>query len=287
MSANRAPLVSIGVPVFNGERYVAETLDSLLAQTFRDIEVVVADNGSTDRTPDIVRGYVARDPRVRHVRSEENRGAAWNYRRVARLAHGRYFKWAASDDLVAPTFIQRCLDALAAHPEAVLAYPRTRIIDEHGRAVEDFDDRLHLVSASPSDRLSSFLRNVRLTNAVYGLMPTAVLRRTPMMANYVGSDICLLAELSLRGTFREIPEVLFFRRFHPSCSSMHRDAEHLTVFFDPSRRARRVRETWRHIFEYWRFTTRVPLTTPERMRTARILLRQTWWARQALLQELL
>src|SRR5579872_4758271 len=115
------PRVTIGVPVFNGEAFVAETLKSLLNQTFTDFEIVISDNASTDGTGQICQTYAARDPRIHYYRSDVNRGAAWNHNRVFELAKGEYFKWNSADDLCAPEFLARCVASLDDDPAAVMA----------------------------------------------------------------------------------------------------------------------------------------------------------------------
>src|SRR5207244_10480282 len=109
---SKMPRVSIGVPVYNGERYIAETLDSLLAQTFEDFELIISDNASHDRTEGICRAYAAKDSRIRYVRNSTNLGAARNYRLAVELSSGEYFRWANCDDLFAPTSLSRCVEVL-------------------------------------------------------------------------------------------------------------------------------------------------------------------------------
>ena len=98
------PLVSIGLPVWNGEKYLACAITSILEQSFEDFELLIADNASTDRTAEIAREFCAKDPRVRYVRHASNIGAAGNFNYVFHETTGRYFKWAAYDDMLAPDF---------------------------------------------------------------------------------------------------------------------------------------------------------------------------------------
>src|SRR2546425_2356723 len=169
--SSRRPRVSVGMPVYNGERYLAEAVDSLLAQTYEDFELIICDNASTDRTGEIARSYAARDTRVRYARNEKNLGAGGNFRRGFALASGEYFRWAASDDVCAPQSLARCVEVLDQEPAAVLAYPSTRFIDEHGRVTgECYDDRLHLQASRASERFRQVLERLGLCNAVYGLM---------------------------------------------------------------------------------------------------------------------
>jgi glycosyltransferase involved in cell wall biosynthesis len=126
------PLVSVGLFVYNGERFIEETLHSILNQTFSDFELIISDNASTDRTGEISQAYARRDSRIRYYRNEKNMGAGWNIRRVYELATGKYYKQAATDDLLEPDFLRRCIEILESDPGCVLAHPKTKEIDENG-----------------------------------------------------------------------------------------------------------------------------------------------------------
>ena len=107
-----APRLTIGLPVYNGEKYVAESIESLLGQSFTDFELVISDNASTDSTGDICRQYEKQDSRVRYFRQPQNIGLAPNHNFVVERASGELFKWAAGDDLYARDLVERCVDAL-------------------------------------------------------------------------------------------------------------------------------------------------------------------------------
>jgi glycosyltransferase involved in cell wall biosynthesis len=126
------PKVSVGMPVFNGDRFIAETIDSILAQTFGDFELIISDNASTDGTEKICRQYADDDGRIRYVRNRENLGAAYNYNQTFHLSSGDYFKWACHDDLLRPEFLERCVEVLDRDPSAVLVYTDWAPIDETG-----------------------------------------------------------------------------------------------------------------------------------------------------------
>ena len=117
-----APKVSIGMPVYNGEKYIREALDSLLAQTFTDFELIISDNASTDGTEAICREYAARDPRIRYVRQSENRGPTANFHFVLDEAVGEYFMWAAYDDLWGNHFLAQALGRMNS-PDVGFAFP--------------------------------------------------------------------------------------------------------------------------------------------------------------------
>ena len=110
------PSVSIGLPVYNGEPFVERAINAVLAQTYSDFELVISDNGSTDRTEEICREFAGRDARVKYVRAERNQGAIWNFNRVFELSQGEYFKWAAADDVFLPTFLEKCAQVLDDNP---------------------------------------------------------------------------------------------------------------------------------------------------------------------------
>ena len=145
-------MVSIGVPVYNGEAFLEEKLDSLLARTFEDFEPIILDNASTDRTGEIARRLAARDGHVRYHRHPENLGLTANYNGLIRMASGELFKWATADDLCRPTFLEHCVAALREIPDAVLAYPRTQAIDQAVKPPEIEDPAFPLHWPRAADR---------------------------------------------------------------------------------------------------------------------------------------
>jgi len=277
--------VSIGVPVYNGERYLSAALDSLLTQTYEDFELIICDNASTDRTGEIARSYAAKDQRVRYARNEKNLGASRNYGRTFALSSGEYFRWAPADDLSGPEFLARCVEVLDREPRAVLAYPKTSFIDEHGRCYAEYDDGLHLQSPRPSERFRLLLQRLGYVNALYGLMRADVVRRTRPLGTYPGWDVVFLADLSLYGTFWEIPEVLFYRRFHPGASSSM-DRVQIRAFLDPDRPRRIHLHEWRHLWELSCVVERTPLPVADKMRLCVFLARTAIWGRDKLAREL-
>lgn len=283
-----SPLVSIGMPVYNGERFIGQALDSLLSQTFHDFEIIICDNGSKDRTEEICLEYARRDPRVRYYRNPTNVGIAANYRLVLQLATGKYFKYAAHDDLCAPQFVERCAEVLDRRPDVVLAYPKTKILDEVSGQITEYDDRLDLQSSRPSERFIQLLRCLRLCNTIFGLTRTSELRKTRGLPLYLSSDVVLMGELSLRGKFCEIPEFLFYRRFHPSASSSMKDKKQLDEYLEPAvaRQDRVDIFEWHQLFGHLRSVARTPLPAFERACLFIYLLRVAVWKRRRLLSEL-
>lgn len=281
------PSVSVGLPVFNGERYLAAAIEAHLAQTFRDFELVVRDNASTDGTEAIARAAAARDPRVRYLRLTENVGALANFNGLVAEARGRFFKWAAADDLVAPELLARALAVLERDPGVVMCHSHTRIIDADGTAIGDYTyPPGHAEQPQPSARFADVLREDRWCFALFGVMRTDVLRSTALLQELVGADRVVLAELALRGRFAIVPEHLFSNRDHPGRAVRRFPSHHRRVAHEvPALAGRRLLPHWRILAAYARAARRVPLPREERARCVMALLgwigRHGNWARLA------
>jgi len=281
------PRVSIGLPVYNGERYLEAALDALLSQTCTDFELIISDNASTDRTQAICREYARRDPRVIYHRSDRNRGAAWNHNCVVELARAPYFKWAAHDDICAPEFLERCADGLDRQPAAVLCYPQTVLIDETGERLGPYGDHCAPASSDPVTRFRELMESAGLSNPMYGVIRTSVLRRTSLLGRYTASDLVLLGELALYGTFYLLPEPLFYRRDHQQKSSRSNpSAAALASWYDPRNQGRIVLRHWRLFYEHLLSIARTPIGLSARVRCSVYMLRWLRWHVHELGQEL-
>jgi glycosyltransferase involved in cell wall biosynthesis len=268
------------MPVYNGERYLRPSLDALLSQTFADFELVIGDNGSTDATRDISQEAATQDARVRYLPSDENRGAAWNYNRVFHATSGHYFRWAAHDDLVAPTHLERLVETLDdTSPATVLAQSLTTFIDEHGNEIGPWDDGFDLSSDRASNRLGQLVRHLLKSNVLFGLVRRSALERTRLHGAYPSADYVLLAELALVGRFAVVPERLFFRRVHPGMSRIgHKSLAEVAEWFEPGTGEEARPEFLRLFAEHVRAIVRSPLDTRERARAFRVFL-PIWFAR--------
>lgn len=219
MTRPKAPEITIGLPVYNGARYVSGAIDAILAQTYQDFELVICDNASTDGTQAICERAALADSRVRYVRQPRNLGAAPNFNHCFALARGRYFKWAAHDDLIDPPFLERCLEALERNPDAVLCQSRVRIVDADGACLQIYDP-----ATLDTGRLDPVDRFIGRTKAawckeVFGLIRSETLKGTALIGGYPASDEILLAELALLGRFIILPQALFSNREHPDRST--------------------------------------------------------------------
>ena len=216
------PLIGIGMPVYNCGEYIGKAIESHLAQTCGDFELVITDNQSTDATEEVCRRYVAMDRRVRYIRNDANVGGPGNFRLAFAHSRGKYHKWSTADDWWAPTFLADAVAVLDRDPETVLVYPKTVMVDEAGNETGRFDDSLHLRDDLPSRRFIRLYNTITLCQAHLGLIRRDVMARTGLIGGELASDIRFLAELSLYGKFFVLPDYLFYRRFHQTSSSWNR-----------------------------------------------------------------
>ena len=264
-----APRVSIGLPVYNGERFLAGAIASILAQTYTEFELIICDNASTDRTGEICRGFASNDPRVRYHRQPRNLGATANFNRCFELASGEYFKWAADDDLLEPRFLEACVDALDDDPGAVLSQSLVKVVDETDRLIEIYDHSAYGTSSPrPSERLSGRLRGTCLE--VFGLIRSDVLRESALIQSYIGSDRALLVDLALRGRFALVSEPLFINRDHLGrCTRITRargDRRYIIAWYDTQLSHQRVLSTWQFHLACLRLIRRHVRSPVERLR---------------------
>jgi glycosyltransferase involved in cell wall biosynthesis len=206
------PLVSIGMPLFNEERYLPQALDSLLAQDFKDFELIISDNASEDATQQICLDYATKDPRIRYYRNEVNLGPIENFNRVFRLSSGKYFVWASGHDLWAPRFLSRCVEVMERDQSLVLCYPQSVVIDLDGKELGVSDSHTDTRNWGVLLRFNLAAWAVGCAWAFCGLIRSAALEETRLVRPVIESDLVLLSELSLRGPFANIPEILFYPR---------------------------------------------------------------------------
>ena len=263
---NKAPRVSIGLPVYNDDRFLAQTLDCLLNQTHRDFELIICDNCSTDRTEEICRSYANKDARIRYHRNPANIGVSRNFNLSFRLSRGEYFKWSAANDLCAIDMVERCIEVLDRRPDIVLCFAKTRIIDENGVIREDYNDQLDLQFNRPSERFQTLLRNVRLVNVPYGLIRSNALRLTRLEQPYSNSDIAFLAELVLYGKFAEVPDTSFFRRMFEISAQKYPSPYDRMAIYEPDKPGQLSFPHWWLFADFLSAIYQAPIGASERLR---------------------
>lgn len=273
---SQKPRVSIGLPVYNGERYLTRALDSLLGQTYNNFELVISDNCSEDATESICRRYAAQDSRIVYIRQEANTGSCANFNFVFTQSQGEYFKWAAYDDVCEPEYLEHCVRALETHPEAVWCHTDSDRIDEDDRSwltmlcpeddgfVREVQGQLKWVghprpdydSQDPFRRFSGVLLGTTWSVDSYGLIRRSALEKTTLFQSYYGSEKVLMGELALQGPYFHIPRLLFAQRIHAEASSNLGSAQFQAAFatagqqkpFVPTRLA----ILWGHLQATWR-----------------------------------
>ena len=283
---SRAPLVSIGLPVYNGARFLAQAFDSLLGQSFRNVELIVSDNASTDESAAICQAYALRDSRVRYIRQAENIGAPRNWNFVTEQARGKYFKWSTANDFCADVMLEKCVAAMERDPRIVLCHGKTCLVDEETDVREEYQQDIAITDPRPSERFKMICRELALNNAQSGLIRLDVLRCTRLDRPYPGGDRALMAELALYGHIVLLPEVLLYRRIgRDSFSSLLSSAE-LQAFFDPQARQRPGFNQMRLHLDYLRTVASAPINAREKLRTLLLVIRHAVWDRNSLWTEL-
>ena len=273
-----APRLSIGLPVYNGDKYLSGSLESLLGQTYAEFELIISDNASTDGTAEICRHYAGQDSRIRYVRQGRNIGCAPNHNFVLTEARGELFKSASHDDLYANDLIERCIEALDEDPRVVLAHSWSAGIDSSGMVTHLVDYPVATESARAPDRLRSMLFD-GWGDDEGGVVRMEVLRRTAPHASYHFADRTFTVELALHGPFHMVPDRLYFRRYHPEQGGRNSSVRSRCANLDPRRADRLRHPTVRLYAEYvWGFVDairRAPLSTADRTECYRVLAR---WA---------
>jgi glycosyltransferase involved in cell wall biosynthesis len=290
---NSTPRVSIGMPVRNGQKYVRQTIDSILGQSFTDFELIICDNDSTDDTEQICRDYAARDPRVRYVRNPTNIGPAGNLNRCVELARGEYFRWNNHDDMCTPEYLAKCVEVLERDPSVAIVCPSTLIIDDAGKPLPNEPFHPDTDVADPVKRFAELvLVNHRKHRALemFGLMRTASPRKIPPAGAYTRTDSVVLARLALLGRFAKLPDRLFLWRMHASQGTvlLKRTRARFLRFlgtgplpppewWDPSRAGKMNFPEWNLFKEYWISIAPSPLTMIQKLRCYGVMM--IWLAR--------
>jgi glycosyltransferase involved in cell wall biosynthesis len=269
------PRVSIGMPVFDGEKYLRESLESILNQTYQNFELIISDNASTDHTQQICLEYAAKDNRIHYYRNTKNLGAPKNYNRVFELSSGEYFKWAAYDDVLAPEFLEKCVYMLDKDPSVVGCICKTGRIDKDGNFLGYYNEKFLKKIDSPksSERFRDLLEMYYTTTPFHGVYRKSLFAKSQLHGSYIGADRNLVAELSLMGRIYTIPECLFFWRDHPD--------SYTSIFYGSIRKntldcfqkemawwsigGMTYFPHWKNCIEYFRSVNRIPQKLPERI----------------------
>lgn len=282
------PRIVIGLPVYNGQKYLRAAIESHLSQSFGDFILVVSDNGSTDATADIGAEYARADDRVKYLRSPENRGILWNHRRVMDAIESprQYFRWAGGDDIAGPGLLQAMVDVLDKRPEVEAVVPDTMNIDGDGQVVGSMARSLDLQSPDVYTRAHDVLLADYQHVIAYGLLRASTLRLLRTGPDYVGWDPIFIWELALRGQMVQAQGPILYRRFHAGSISRVKTVKEMRKWVEPNTRAGMNFPHWTWAYERIRVLMECPMSLRERLRIGAFLARATLWQRSALLGDL-
>lgn len=280
---NTIPRLSIGLAVYNGEKFLAESIQALLGQTYEDFELIISDNASTDGTADICRDYAGQDTRIRYFRQPRNIGSAPNHNFTIDQARGELFKAASHDDLYGRDLLKLCVDALDERPDVVLAHSWSAVINESGTVTHVTDYPVNTGAPQASERFRSMLFD-GWGDDDGGVIRMNVLRKTPLHLSHHFADRTFTTELGLYGPFYMVPEYLYFRRYHSGQGGAQADIRARCSNMDPRRKNRLRHPVARLYGEYiWAYVSaihRAPLTAAEKRECYLLLAR--WTAGRAL-----
>jgi hypothetical protein len=211
------PLVSVGLPVFNGAATVKESILSVLDQTWACFELIISDNASTDQTEEICRELAKLDPRIRYIRHESNVGALANFSHVLACAKGSFFMWLGADDVISPSFLGDNVQILMRTPIAVssLTYLRQNLHNAR-------DEYISLDCDSPTKRIKRYLRNPGTNARFYSLHRTAAVRKCMPLPNIVANDWLLVVRMLTLGSMVCCPAKSFYNKTEKGASSSYR-----------------------------------------------------------------
>jgi len=299
MTKNKAisPKISIGIPVYNGEKHLELVLDSLIKQSFSDFEIIISDNASTDKTEEICRFWQGQDNRVSYHRNPTNIGAAANYKKVFQLSKGQYFKWMAHDDRCSPNYLEECVKVLEDDPDVVMSFPRFVLIDDSdhvfplvkentyatsdGRTITTNPPR-NFMSTHPSERYSEVLHKTTECYEFFGLSRREIIEKTSQHDAFYGSDKVLLCELAMMGKLKEVSSAIGYFRIHGEQSQSLKSSEERAEWISPDlnygafmSRIKCVQGYYRSIFAY-------PISFSEKIKSFWILTAwsidwNNWW----------
>ena len=221
LSVSSIPKVSIGIPVYNGAKSLARTIEAAINQDYGNLEIIISDNCSTDETQIIAESYQATDPRIKYVRQEKNFGMTANYTKVFEYSTGEFFMWAAHDDQHAPTFISSCLPYLLKDRQAGLCVPKTQAIY---RNEVDWISSMKTFSGIDT-RVKLFRETLRHFPAVgmYGLYRSSIIQKTGLWKNFTGADLVFIQDITLHGDIVTCDEILFSYNERETWNTLNQD----------------------------------------------------------------
>ena len=279
--------VVIGLPVYNGQKYLGAAIESHLSQSFGDFDLVISDNGSTDATSEICADYASKDRRIKYLRSAENRGILWNHRRLLEAIESpsQYFRWAGADDIIEPGLLLAMVEVLNTRPEVEAVVPDTKNIDDRGEIIASVPRTLDLQSSDVFERARDVLMANYQHVIAYGLLRSSTLRLMRTGPNYPGWDSVFIWELALRGQMVQSEGPALRRRFHAGSISRVKTVKEMRKWVEPNAKTGMSFPHWTWAYERARALMACPLPTRDRLRIGAFLARATLSQRRSLVRD--
>lgn len=205
------PVVSIGLPTYNRRDQLERAIESVLAQTHRELELTISDNASTDGTEELCRAFAARDPRIRYVRHPENRGPTENFNYVFERLDREYVMVLGDDDWLDPGYVAACLRVLQAEPDVSVVTGGTHYYSAGGEYDGQMESPPQVLDDLPARRLRAYYA-LDPNHTFYGVMRRRALRAAAPMRNVLGNDGVFAATLVFTGKLRAVDEAAIHRR---------------------------------------------------------------------------
>lgn len=271
------PIITVGLPVYNGEKYIEQSIISILQQTDRNFELIICDNASTDNTQKLCEKYVSNDKRIKYLRNETNIGGRRNFNKVFRLSDSKYFRWQAADDFIAPTLHQECLSTLDNDDSVVLCFGNSNMVDSDSRKLYAIDDdKLNLLQESESERFIQCYENLGFMTQIFGLVRTSALKQTDLLGNFTAADYNLILELSILGKIKKINSLLFYRRMHEEASSWKRtDIDWQKKFYDPESKKNSNPNLLKRYIALYKYVLTAPIASTHKIKIIKFLIKPT------------
>lgn len=287
MNLSDAPVVSIGMPAYNSEATIRGSVESLLAQSFGEFELVISDNASTDGTWSVIEEICRTDARVRAIRQPQNIGANGNYSVVFRACTGKYFKWSSANDWCAPDLLKRCVEYLDANLDTVLVAPRTRLFETDRDAFIEYGGDISCPQAAAAERLIHAGTHLALNNVMNGMVRRDALLRTRLIEHYPGADVVLVGHLALLGKIALLESPLFYRRMDDATATRMMSEAAVHRHHYPVNTWRSLLPSWRLALGWARVALSADLTIAQTAKALLWVLRRAYWNRAQMGHDLL
>jgi len=206
------PFVTIGIPVYNEEKFVAASVLSALNQTYKNIKIIISDNCSTDRTFEILQELVSRHEHVMLIRQAKNISASPNFSFVMNKANTEYFCWLGGHDIMQPTFIEKAVNIFLNNVDVSLVYPMAEMIDEMGLPMNiAADSDIDTTQLNNIDGPLKVVTNLHFCTAIHGLFKSDILK-SYTIKTIIGADQPILFHAAVHGKLYPLTEILYLRR---------------------------------------------------------------------------